>query len=293
VPKVTLSRGSISFLRLGDWTSDVPVVFIHGLAASSAFWFPAANTVRERHPVLVYDLIGHGRSGVRSEGLSAEAQAMDLIALLDVLDIPKAILVGHSFGGAVALTAVALQPSRFARIALADTRLLAFQANLSPQDWPNWLAQKAFFEDAGIPIDPDDPESGVSILTALAKLQLSTTADPAVLQPWVMKYFGQPQSQHAARRWVKLVESSSLRQDIRISGPLTTEWLASLSLPLLAVYGKNSPLLPSGLALHAIQPRADFRVIEGAGHFFPALRPATFVEPLLEFLESVQTPPSQ
>jgi pimeloyl-ACP methyl ester carboxylesterase len=284
MPRASLSSVTINFMKMGSWSSGrTPLVFVHGLAASSAFWFHAAEAMGRDWPVLVYDLRGHGRSSVPAEGYSAVDQAVDLLGLLDHLEIQKAVLAGHSFGGSVVLHAALRAPQRFTHLALADTRLRTFQAALTPSAWPKWQEQRAALEKAGLSIAEDEPEAGVSVLTVIARLTLQADSE-AALPHWMTEFFGQRQSRHTAGRWIDLVEKTSLLADIRREENLSADVLRDFPMPMLAVYGDHSPLLPSGQALREARPSTTFKVVEGAGHFFPAVRPRELTDPLTMFL---------
>ena len=284
MPRAALKNVTINYLRMGAWDAGrPPLVLVHGLAASSAFWFHVAETMSHEGPVLIHDLRGHGRSTLREAGYRPEDHAADLLELLDVLEIPEAIPVGHSFGGSVVLHALRAAPERFRRAVLADTRLRAFQPTLTPAAWPRWEEQRALLRAAGLPLADDEPEAGVSLLTVIARLTLLAESE-AALPHWMMEFFGQRQTRHTAARWVELVEKTTLLEDIRAGDTLTAAVLSSLPQPLLAVYGGHSPLLPSGEALAGLRGDVVLRIIPEAGHFFPAVRPREFLEPLRGFL---------
>jgi pimeloyl-ACP methyl ester carboxylesterase len=284
MPRAELRSATINFMKMGSWDPGrAPLVLVHGLAASSAFWFHVAETMSRDRPVLVYDLRGHGRSAVSETGYRPADHAGDLLDLLDHLQIEKAALGGHSFGGSVVLHAARRAPERFTRLILADTRLRAFQPVLTPADWPRWPEQRVALEKAGLGMAEDEPEAGVAVLTLLARLTLQ--AEPGSALPhWMVEFFGQRQSRHTAARWIDLVEKTSLPADIRREDDLSVDVLRGFPQPLLAVYGEHSPLLPSGRALHGIRPDVELRIVPGAGHFFPAGRPKELIDPLQVFL---------
>lgn len=284
MPRAALKNTTLNYLRMGSWEPGRPVVvLVHGLAASSAFWFHAAETLSHEGPVLLYDLRGHGRSTLREAGYRPADHAADLLELLDVLEITDPVPVGHSFGGSVVIHALHEAPGRFARAVIADTRLRAFQPELTPAAWPRWEEQRALLQAAGLPIADDEPEAGVSMLTVIARLTLQAESE-AALPHWMMEFFGQRQTRHTAARWVELVETTTLLEDIRADRALTADVLKNLPQSLLAVYGEVSPLLPSGESLAALRGDVVFRTVPEAGHFFPAVRPKEFLEPLRAFL---------
>ena len=70
---------------------------------------------------MVPDLPGHGKSSDMPSRNRISTYAADMIALLDVLEIPSAVIVGHSMGGAVALTMALESPERVAGLILINT----------------------------------------------------------------------------------------------------------------------------------------------------------------------------
>ena len=95
---------------------DQPVlVFIHGWLLSHRHWLPLMDLLGKDFQCLAYDLRGFGDSRISpspDQPFSPAAYAEDLGQLLDALNIQKAWLVGHSLGGAIALWAASLDPSR-------------------------------------------------------------------------------------------------------------------------------------------------------------------------------------
>jgi pimeloyl-ACP methyl ester carboxylesterase len=106
-----------------DWSPPdqrgSPLVLIHGAGGSFRHWPEAARTMPGRR-VLAVDLPGHGDSP--GPGRRAVADyARDLLAFLDALDLARPVLVGHSMGGAIALTLALDWPDRVAGLGLVGT----------------------------------------------------------------------------------------------------------------------------------------------------------------------------
>ncbi|MES2771172.1 MAG: alpha/beta hydrolase [Pseudomonadota bacterium] len=95
-----------------------PILFVHGAANDGAVWQAvAAGLSRRESPLLIPDLPGHGRSQGAPLN-SIEALADWLLALLDVLHLPRVTLVAHSMGALLALEAAARYPQRISQLAL-------------------------------------------------------------------------------------------------------------------------------------------------------------------------------
>jgi pimeloyl-ACP methyl ester carboxylesterase len=96
-------------------------VFIHGAQNDHSVWgLQSRYFAHHGFNVLAVDLPGHGRSE-GSTLVSVEAMADWLLALLDVAQVPQAILIGHSMGSLIALEASFRAPDRAAQIALVGT----------------------------------------------------------------------------------------------------------------------------------------------------------------------------
>ncbi len=96
-----------------------PVVLIHGFAASAHVWAGVAPLVARGRRVVVLDLLGHGRSDpVSDHALTIGAHAERVIALLDALQVPRACVVGHEIGGAIAQRLAIEAPARVSHLGL-------------------------------------------------------------------------------------------------------------------------------------------------------------------------------
>src|SRR3954447_6320554 len=79
-----------------------PIVFVHGLGATSNVWHAQRTTLSKSYRVIIYDRSGSGRSQRAREGYSIDAWTDELAGLLDYLAIPSAVVVGHSLGSMIA-----------------------------------------------------------------------------------------------------------------------------------------------------------------------------------------------
>ncbi|MFF4650408.1 haloalkane dehalogenase [Streptomyces sp. NPDC001380] len=101
----------------------VPVVFLHGNPTSSHLWRNVVPHVADRARCLAPDLIGMGASGKPDTGYRFADHARYLDAWFDALGLEEAVLVGHDWGGALAMDRAARLPGRVRGLALVETFL--------------------------------------------------------------------------------------------------------------------------------------------------------------------------
>jgi len=106
-------------------TGNIPIIFIHGFPFDKSSWQPQVEFLKHTHRVLAYDIRGFGKSTPGQENMSISIFADDLIELMDVLQIRKAVACGLSMGGYILLNAVNRYPERFEAIILSDTQCIA------------------------------------------------------------------------------------------------------------------------------------------------------------------------
>lgn len=96
-------RGARIHALVGGPGDGDPLVLLHGLGGSSANWAPLAPRLAASRRVVLVDLPGHGRSAPLPAAPGIAPYADRVAELLDRLGVPRATVVGHSFGGVVAL----------------------------------------------------------------------------------------------------------------------------------------------------------------------------------------------
>lgn len=76
-------------------------IFIHGLGSSQNYYFPVLPYLTSSHRCITFDTYGSARSTYTGQSVSIQSIAADAAGLLDVLNVPQAVAVGHSMGGLV------------------------------------------------------------------------------------------------------------------------------------------------------------------------------------------------
>ena len=105
----------------GGAGGGLPVVLVHSLAGNSSHWSRQLQYLRQMRRAVAIELRGHGRSDQPENGdYSIAAIAGDVSAVADALKLERFVLVGHSMGGAVALSYAGQLPERVAGLVLVD-----------------------------------------------------------------------------------------------------------------------------------------------------------------------------
>ncbi len=108
-------------LVYNDIGAGPPILLIHGQPFNRSMWDDQKDFLSKNHRLIIPDLRGYGESGVTEGIVLLDELALDLIHLLDQLTIDKAIVIGLSMGGQIALELFRLKPGLFKGIVLADT----------------------------------------------------------------------------------------------------------------------------------------------------------------------------
>ncbi len=231
------------------------VVMLHGYSDS---WFSFSRVMPLLPPeirVVVPDLRGHGDSERPLLGYRVTDFANDVVQLLDALEIPKAVLVGHSMGSFVARKAYELAPSRISRLVLVgagpDTQTEVFT---------ELYAEVSALAD---PVDED----------FVRAFQMSTVCAP-VPEPFMAAVVANSRRM-PARIW-KAALQGMIEDQVRLVHP---------EVRTLVVGGREDAIFSSTeqMVLARQFPRGELHLIDGIGHTLHWEQPSTFVSALIRF----------
>jgi pimeloyl-ACP methyl ester carboxylesterase len=114
-----------------------PILLIHGLASAAAIWNLTAPLLAERgHRVVALDQRGHGESDKPDYGYATEEIVADDHAIAEALGLVRPIVVGHSWGGSVALQYAATYPDDTHALVLVDGGFTQMSAR------PGWTKEQ-------------------------------------------------------------------------------------------------------------------------------------------------------
>jgi len=285
VSKILLNGVGLNYRRVGEGPD---IILVHGLAANLAFWRLAAlRELSSRFRVTAYDLRGHGYSDMPPSGYTDGELAADLAALVNALGIGRAHVVGHSFGGSIALRFALDNPTRVASLSLVDTRIPGLQPTLRKSEFPHWELWRERFREAGFDVE-DEEDLDFEILEAFDDPRWRDLRLRLGAERFFVPFEGPNRGERGIRRWRDLLATTTARADLRgYRGPGEAA-AAALRFPVLAFYGEYSHCLASGHAIVERAPGCRFEMCREGGHFFPFVHPMRFAETVRAFIEGVE-----
>ncbi|MFI6316533.1 alpha/beta fold hydrolase [Nonomuraea sp. NPDC050556] len=235
------------------------VVCVPGLGDTrDAYRFLRPPLVEAGYRVVTMDLRGHGESSAEWDDYSQTAVGSDIVALLEKLDAPGAVLLGNSYAGGAVVHAAADAPERVAGIVPIDGFLRAVRPTVvvrliasSPRLWSLYYGRA------------------------------HPTAKPADL------------AQHRARLVALLREPGrhqAMRAMLLNGAPEAEHFISEVHCPVLVLMGARDPDFPDPAAEARTQAsllRGQAVMIDGAGHYPMSEFPDRTAEALLPFLKNV------
>jgi pimeloyl-ACP methyl ester carboxylesterase len=242
-----LPQWSTRYLEAG---SGRAVVLLHAFPLSADQWLPQLHRVSPGWRFIAPDLRGFRGSGPAFEAPSPDHPTIDhyagdVVELLTHLEIDRAVIVGLSMGGYVALSLVARAPGRVAGLILANTRATA--------DTPEGRAAR----DAMIAsVRSEGAAAGARAM--LPKLIGPTTARD---QPDLLDAVGAMIALNAPEPLIAALAALRDRPD-------RTASLGAIRCPATIVTGAEDAVIPivEAQAMARTIPGAQLTILPGAGH---------------------------
>jgi pimeloyl-ACP methyl ester carboxylesterase len=277
--EVVVDADTISYEYTGDSATSAPVVvLLHAFGASLESWTDIQPLIAAHHPVLRLDLKGFGLSSKPHDGkYSALDQADVVVGVLRKLGISRPVLVGHSFGGAVAyMTYLRLRAEGDQRTA----GLVLIDASVYEQGLPFFIValRSEFARFLVYTFTTPDWRAGVVLKRAFA-------SDSAVTPDRIRrysKYFDLPGAHYAFERSAEQIVPPDVE---RLERDLST-----IAVPTLAIWGAEDKIIPVSAVdrLRQDVPGIVVKILDATGHTPQEERPTETARLLLEFLATVK-----
>jgi pimeloyl-ACP methyl ester carboxylesterase len=249
----------LHYVEAGQGT---PVVLLHGFPLSCAIWREQIRDLSQSYRVITPDLRGHGASPVPTGIYEMSHLAGDVLALLDVLHIRQAFIIGHSMGGYVTLAAWRLAPLRFLGMGLVASHAAA------------------------------DSEEGRHGRYRMAE-KLGSEGSQVAVDAMLPKIFaaGQSLDSPLVEQVRQLIVNTSCNgmigaQKGMAARPDSTDLLPTINVPSLVLAGGRDQIIPieRARATATAMPRSTLAIIDEAGHMPMLECPAATTAAIRNFL---------
>ncbi|GAB1646489.1 alpha/beta fold hydrolase [Krasilnikovia sp. MM14-A1259] len=276
---ITVHGHARAFRMLG--TGPTVLLLVHGIGCDGTTWDAVAPALAERYTVIAPDLLGHGRSAKPRADYSIGGYANGMRDLLGSLDIDRVTVVGHSFGGGVAMQFAYQFPER------TDRLVVVAGGGLGPQVSVTFRALTLPGASVALRLSHLPPSRlALASLRAAAGL-IAPAALAADLNEAYAVHTGLRDP--AARSAFLHV----LRHVADWRGQLITmrdRAYLTQGLPTLVVWGDQDHVMPVEHAKAAaeLMPGAQLVVLPGVGHFPHREAPEEFVRAVTDFVEGTR-----
>lgn len=249
-------------------TEDIPVIFIHGFPLDKSMWSDQQQAYSGKYRTIAYDIRGFGESEEGSESFSIDLFTKDLLRLMEALRLEKAVIIGFSMGGYIALDAMQKFPEKIIGLGLVDTQC---QAD----------TEEAY-------------EKRMKSCENIRRHGLSLYADE--LLPALLKTSEEDGDKSKAIITLRnIIESTS--KDVLCNSLIamanrkaTCNSLKNITIPTLILVGENDPVTPveKSEIMNAEIKGATLQIIPYAKHLSNIDNPDDFNRHLGAFLQSIQ-----
>jgi pimeloyl-ACP methyl ester carboxylesterase len=277
---VTIHGHDMGYRRGGSGSS---IVLIHGLAGNSRTWKDVMPALSRHHDVIAPDLLGHGESAKPMGDYSLGAHASGLRDFMATIGVERATIVGHSFGGGVAMQLAYQHPERCDRLVLVGSgglgrevswllRLVTLPGveHLMPFVFPRFVADR-----------------GTDVSRFLRDRGLRNARLGEIWRAYTS--LAGAENRKAFVRTIRTV----IEPGGQTVSALDRLYLAA-HLPTLIVWGENDQIIPVSHAhvAHEAIPGSRLELLPGVGHFAHTEAPEQFVAVLEDFLATTDAGPT-
>ncbi len=256
------------------------VLLIHGVTGDLSIWFlcQAMQTLSARYRVTAFDIRGHGYSAAPPDHYTSADHTADLFGLMDELGIARGTVVGHSFGGVIAMHAAVLAPERVDAVVFSDPYFPALRHLEDVSRWGHWQDFRAEASNAGVELSDEHWYDLGRFFDQVVHLD-----DERLLK------FRQAVGLPALNRLVRLGKTTCGDDSKAVAG-LTADLIKGVEQPALALFGEHSPFLATAQYLVENLPHCRGDIVPDAKHRAPEENPEEFLKRLVAFVDSVHEP---
>lgn len=253
-------------------------MLVHGLGTDSSAWERVVAVLQDEHRVLSVDVPGYSLRSIVADVPQATELADGLDVLLDGLGIQSAVLVGHSFGGAVSLITAHRHPDRVAGLVLLAPG--GFGAELNP-----FLPLLGTQFGARLLRSLYRPRAAHAIERLAARIERRPSKDSRLRIAELMETYDRLRTEQAREQF-----RSGVRQSLALNADPARRQYAEIEaeIPILILWGRDDRVLPAWHANNAVAllPWAIVHIVDGAGHTPHRSHPARTAQEIGGFVAS-------
>jgi pimeloyl-ACP methyl ester carboxylesterase len=257
-----------------DTGNGPPLLLIHGFGASTYTWRYVAPELAKTHRVIAVDLKGFGQSDKPFDTRYSVSDQAELLAeLIEEKDLRELTLVGHSFGGGIALM-LALEANQ--RLSGRISKLVLLDSIAYPQQIPVFfrLLDVPLVSQLGVRMVPPTVQTRVALRIAYL--------DDSKIDPEEVETYAAPLKTAAGKHAI----IHSARQIVPEGIVELSERYKTIALPTLIMWCDHDRIVPLevGLKLRRTLPNSTLKLVEDCGHMPQEEQPVSTIEILKDFV---------
>jgi pimeloyl-ACP methyl ester carboxylesterase len=263
------------YRRMGD---GEPVIILHGMYGSSDNWFTVGKALSENFEVYMLDQRNHGHSPHDPE-ISYPLLRDDLRDFLDLHDLWKVTIIGHSMGGKTAMFFAAAFPHRIKKLIIVDISPGSYKNLLKPSDL---VLDHLNIIQSLLELEPEKIESRTG-----ADLKLAETIKSIAVRQFLLKNL----VRNKAGKFEWALNLDAIQKGLPalmdgIDAKSVEDGLKLTGFPVLFIRGGNSDYINAEeeVFIKKLFPDAQIKTIEGAGHWVHSEKTEEFIRVVKKFL---------
>jgi len=250
-----------------------PLLLLHGLGGTKITWTPFLAQLARDHRLIVPDLPGHGGSAKPRSDYSPRFFARVMTGLLDAMGVDRAVVVGNSMGGRVAVELALRSPDRVSGLVLLSPAVPGIR-------WRLVMGFTRVFptEVGAIPFPLRERWMEVAIKRLFADPGSLPPAGYAMAAGEFIRIYREPMA--------RMAFFASLRQIVTERPDPFYASLRAIAQPTLVVFGDRDRLVPPRLGVRLVENLPDARlvVLPGVGHVPQFEAPETTLQLVRDFM---------
>jgi pimeloyl-ACP methyl ester carboxylesterase len=251
-----------------------PIIFLHGLGGNLYTWRYLVKPFESHYRLILFDLKGAGKSPKPIDNQYSMFDQGDLIYQFIIQkNLRNVILVGHSFGGGVALL-VALKlekyaPDRLAKLILIDT--VSYPQKLP---WVVRMMRMPVIGALGLYLIPDR----IKVRKMLESIYFDDSKITAADVEAYAAPLSLPGGKFALRQTARQIIPENMAEIISL--------YPRIKVPTLIIWGREDSIIPlqNGIRLHNDLENSQLVIVNRCGHDPPEERPERVIEIMQKFL---------